>query len=89
MKLVEFTPPDGVVPEGTKSGEEFDLVSTFRVRPNGDICLVQIGDTKMPGYSDKDQPKGKPSYKDEHDAMMDAGNAPMGAGGGQVQTGYQ
>ena len=81
MNRIEFKPPAGVVPEGTKAGEEFDLVSTFRVKSNGDVCLVQIGDTKLPGYSDKDQPKGKPSYADEHEAMM-------GAGGGQTQTGY-
>jgi len=79
MKRVEFTPPSGVVPEGTKSGEEFDLVCTFRVKPDGDVCLVMMGDTKMPGYAERE--KGKPSYKSEHDEMM-------GAGGGQTQTGY-
>lgn len=81
MKRIEFTPPAGVVPEGTKAGEEFDLVSTFRVKPDGNICLVMIGDTKLPGYSDNDKSKGKPSYADEHEAMM-------GSGGGETQTGY-
>ncbi len=84
MKPVEFKAPDGVVPEGTKAGEEFDLVSTFRVKANGNICLVMLGDTKMPGYSDKDEPKGKASYADEHAAMTasGAGNGNGDAGGG-------
>ncbi len=86
VKRVEFTPPAGVVPEGTKAGEEFDLVSTYRVKSDGDICLIVIGDTNMPGYSDKAD-KGKPSYKDEHQAMMGNGN---GEGNGDAQTGdYQ
>jgi hypothetical protein len=80
-RRIEFEAPPGTVPEGTKAGEEFDAVCTFRVKSDGQICLVMLADEKMPGYSEKDQSKGKPSYKDEHDAMM-------GAGGGQTQTGY-
>lgn len=88
MKRIEFTPPANVVPEGTKAGEEFDLVCSFRVKPDGDVCLIQMGDEKLPGYSDK-AGNGKPSYKDEHEAMMggDSGTA-MGSGGGAVQTAY-
>lgn len=80
MKRIEFHAPPGVVPEGTKSGEEFDLVCTFRVKSSGEVCLVQMGDEKMPGYSERES-KGKPSYADEHEAML-------GAGGGETQTGY-
>ncbi len=80
MKRIEFNPPAGVVPEGVTAGEEFDLVSTFRVKDNGDVCLVMMGDVKMPGYSET-KDKGKPSYSDEHQAMM-------GTGGGDVQSGY-
>ena len=54
MKRVEFKPPAGVVPEGTMSGSTFEEVSTFRVKKNGDICLIAIGQKQMPGYSDKD-----------------------------------
>jgi len=79
MKRIEFTPPKGVVPEGTKAGEEFDAVCTFRVKPDGDVCLVMLGDEKMPGYGERD--RGKPSYKDEHEAMLGASEAP-------TQTGY-
>lgn len=81
MKRIEFNPPQGVVPEGTKAGEEFDAVCSFRVKNDGSVCLIQMGDEKMPGYSDKDKSKGKPSYADEHQEMM-------GSGGGPVQTGY-
>lgn len=54
MKKVEFKPPTGVVPEGMESGSTFEEVSTFRVKPNGNICLIAIGEVQMPGYSDKD-----------------------------------
>ncbi len=80
-RKIEFDAPPGIVPEGTKSGDEFDLVCTFRVKPDGDVCLVMMGDEKMPGYTTKGGDKGKPSYSDEHEAMM-------GSGGGDVQSGY-
>lgn len=72
-KVVDFSPPDGVVPEGTEEGEEFDLVCTFRVKGNGMICLVQAGDVKMPGY-DTQGGKHRPDYSDESKSMQDMGN---------------
>ncbi len=78
---IEFSAPPGTIPEGTAAGEEFDLVCTFRVKSNADICLVVLGDVHMPGYSEKGRDKGKPSYADEHKAMMGDGGAP-------TQTGY-
>ena len=84
-RRIEFTPPQGAIPEGVKDGEDFDLVCTFRVK-GSQVCLVMIGDTKMPGYGDKERDKGKPSYADEHKAMMSAGEQSQGAVG--YQTGY-
>lgn len=49
-KRIEFVPPEGVVPEGAQAGEEFDAVCSFRVKDSGQICLVKLGDTQMPGY---------------------------------------
>lgn len=60
---VEFRAPAGAVPEGTQPGEEFDLVSTFRMKDNGDCCLVMMGDSKMPGY---DKGDGKPGDYTEY-----------------------
>lgn len=80
-RKIEFHAPAGVVPEGTKAGDEFDAVCTFRVKSDGSVCLVMMGDEKLPGYSDKAD-KSRASYKDEHDEMM------KGSGGGDVQTGY-
>lgn len=60
-KRVEFTPPAGVVPEGTTPGEEFDVVCTFRVKDGGTICLVEAGDVKMPGYDESSD--SKPTYE--------------------------
>ncbi len=84
MKRVEFQPPQNVVPEGTKDGEEFDLVCTFRVKGQN-VCLVQLGDEKMPGYSDKDKPAGKASYADEHAAMTASGGG-NGNGDAGIET---
>lgn len=56
MKKVEFKPPAGfAVPEGSnESGQEFEAMATFRVKANGQLCLVAIGDNPMPGYDTKD-----------------------------------
>lgn len=54
MKRIEFKPPSGLVPEGAEEGAEFEEVSTFRVKKNGDVCLVAIGEHQMPGYDGKD-----------------------------------
>jgi len=61
---VEFKPPkEFVSPESTDG--EFDVVCSFRTKPDGSICLTQLGDTPMPGY-DEDKPdqakENKPSY---------------------------
>lgn len=61
-KRVEFIPPPGVVPEGTMAGEEFDAVTTYRVKNNGQICAVMIGDVQMPGYDDS-ATAHKPEYE--------------------------
>lgn len=61
-KRVEFRPPNGSTPEGLTEGEEFDSVCTFRVKKNGDICLVMLGDTQMPGYDDS-ATEHKPEYE--------------------------
>lgn len=61
-KRVEFVPPNGATPEGTQAGEEFDAVCTFRVKDNGQICLIQLGDVQMPGYSDSPMAH-KPEYQ--------------------------
>lgn len=50
---IEFKPPPGLVPEGSEDGTEFEEVATFRVKANGDICLVAIGEHQMPGYDGK------------------------------------
>lgn len=58
---IEFVPPQSFSPpDGSDSGE-FDIVCTFRTNGNK-ICLVQLGDEKMPGYDDSDEPQSKPDY---------------------------
>lgn len=72
-KKIEFQAPEGLaIPEGTGPNEDFDMVATFRVKPGGTLCLVQIGDVKLPGYDDSE--RGMPSYADETQAMHSAAN---------------
>lgn len=79
-KRVEFTAPKGVVPEGTSSGEEFDLVCTFRVKDSGQVCLTMMGDSKMPGYGDHDD--SKPGYEKEAKEVASSGMAMQSDNGG-------
>lgn len=61
MKRVEFTPPAGFgTPEGTQAGDTFEAMATFQLKKDGRMCLVAIGDHKMPGYDkNKDDPASK------------------------------
>ena len=50
-KLIEFQMPKGfTLPEGSGSGDQFQELSTFRVKSSGKLCLVAVGDHKLPGY---------------------------------------
>lgn len=82
---VEFKPPKGFVPPEASETGEFDLVCTFRSKPNGDICLTQLGDTKMPGYGEEGESRqqAKPSYSEYAkgmQSMMPQGGAPAPGG---------
>ena len=69
MSKVTFTPPKGVVPEGTNEGDEFDLVTTYKLEKNGSVCMTVMGDQQMPGYKDDEKPTTR-QYKDEAAAMV-------------------
>lgn len=76
---IEFKPPQGVVPEDVTAGDTFDLVTTYRVKSNGEICLVQMGDVKMPGY-EKDEYDSKPDeHREAYGSVMDSMHSAMGS----------
>lgn len=69
MKRIEFKPPKGfMLPEGKQSGEQFESMATFQIKANGDLCLVAIGDSKMPGYEEKQES----SHRDEGGEVVSA-----------------
>jgi len=84
---VEFKAPKGVVPEDVKPGDTFDLVSTYRLKPNGEICLTQIGDTKMPGYEEDEYEHKEAEHREGYgDVMQSMHSAMSNAGGGPGNT---
>lgn len=87
---IEFKAPKGVVPEDVAAGDTFDLVSTYRLKENGQICLIQIGEHKMPGYEEddyKESTKGK--NRESYGNVMQSMQSAMGeSGGGNPQGGY-
>ncbi len=64
-KLVEFMPPKDWAPPET-TGEEFDQVCTFRKKPDGQICLIMLGDTKMAGYDKNEAPHDESAENPNH-----------------------
>jgi hypothetical protein len=71
---VKFMPPtDFKLPEDVQDGGEFDAVCTFKVE-NGELCLTQLGDSKMAGYGEKEGAKHKPGYGEYAAQMQKAGN---------------
>jgi hypothetical protein len=86
---IEFKAPKGVVPDDIKPGDHFDLVSTYRLKDNGEICLIQIGDTKMPGYDEDEyehETKGK--NRESYQGMMDSMHSAMSEGNPGMGGGY-
>lgn len=56
MKSIEFKAPAGyVAPEGVKEGDVFRELATFKVKPGGTLCLVEIDDKPVGGYKDDDE----------------------------------
>lgn len=86
-ELIEFDPPKGVVPEDIHPGDTFDLVSTYRLKESGDICLVMIGDAKMTGYDEGEyEDESKERRKDYGDVMSSMHSAMSDQGGGPGNT---
>lgn len=71
MKRVEFTPPEGLAtPEGRNDGDTFEMMATFKIKKGGRLCLVAIGEHKMPGYdSNEPRDEGGEVASKYHNAM--------------------
>jgi hypothetical protein len=76
-KKIEFDPLPHAVPEGTKAGDTFDLVVTFRLGDSGRVTVEQMGDVKSEA---EDKPEFRPDFKDDakaiQDTMLAGGSAP-------------
>lgn len=59
MSYPEFTPPDGFeLPEGAEPEKNFDLVATFKTKPDGKMCLVALGGLPLTESSDASYEEG-------------------------------
>lgn len=64
MKLIEFEPPPALrnaVGEGVQPGQTMELMAEFRVKDNGNWCLITVEDVPMPGY-DRKSPSVESQY---------------------------
>lgn len=62
-KAIEFdAPKDFRLPEGKQSGDEFSLVCDFKMKPNGKLCLVKLGDQELDYAEDAGEKRG--DYKE-------------------------
>lgn len=78
MKRLEFQPSAELrssVGESVQEGQTMELMSTFKVKENGDWCLIKIEDVAMPGYEDKGHPQ-ESNYVNTAVANMPKGYAP-------------
>jgi hypothetical protein len=82
---VEFTVPPGfAVPERDDPSKPFDVVCSFMPSPDGKkLCLVEIGNTDMPGYDDGDEETAKPEVKPDYSQMAQGMMSQQPAGAGQ------
>jgi len=47
-KYPEFSAPESyLIPEGIAEGETFEDIAQFKLKSNGKICLVKIGDAPI------------------------------------------
>jgi len=69
-KKYDFEPPKGSVPEGTKPGDTFDLVTTYKLNDDGTVCLTQMGDMKMDADEGKPEKPKTRQYQAEASDMV-------------------
>lgn len=87
MKEIKFKPLPNSVPEGTQMGDSFDLVCTFRLEENGEVCLEQMGDVKAEYKEDK-KSMVRPGMEDEIKAMQSSMMADSTSGQSATGSNY-
>lgn len=69
----EFTAPDGFnPPEGTKPGEEFDALGTFKLQDDGSVCLVAVDGVKLKPEAEKESPSEEAKEADSEGSGSEA-----------------
>ena len=84
-KRIEFRPPaEFKSPENVEPGKDWDMVCSFRTKPDGTICMTKLGDVDLPGYGTKedhdDEPKHKPGYGEYVDKLGLSDGMPANSG---------
>lgn len=71
MKTYIDLPKGATLPDGVQSGEEFDMVCTFRAESDGRVCLTKFGETSM-SEDDSEDSQSKPDYSNYAQGMQQA-----------------
>jgi len=69
---VEFKAPPGFQPPQQEDpSADWDMVCSFRTKPDGTLCMTKLGDTPMPGYDGKSEKvESKPDYSNVYKPLM-------------------
>jgi hypothetical protein len=65
MTYLEFdAPKDFIAPEGISEGESFEEICTLKLKANGKLCLVKLGDAPLDdGKDDHDEDDSEAGFK--------------------------
>ena len=75
MTRIEFKPPKEYhAPEGKGDGDEFEELVKFKIKKDGSLCLVEIGEVPMPGYKDDEGEDKPPDSRGYVQNMMQMAN---------------
>lgn len=67
---VRFKPPKGwMPPDGSEKDGKFDIVDTWKIEEDGQLCLIKLGDHDMK-YEEHEKKENKPDYSEVSKPMM-------------------
>ena len=72
---MDFMPPKGLEMPEAEPGEDFEMEATFRMKPDGMMCLTSVGGMPMPGYGEEQMQEERqkpPSLEEEGKSLRNS-----------------